>query len=183
MKFPKAAMLLVAIVPLQLGAAIFDSLDDASNFAAPLNAEYVVGSGEVSIVSLEPSVDRVADWMEGGTIPLSLAEEGRIEVESTLQILGGEWALWGVFFDGNESFLSEVEMLPFTDLVGNVDIYVPDFAPSEADSFVLRFRVREAEGDGFTFTRINATPIPEVRVLGMLFMAAGFFFRRWRRPE
>lgn len=173
------AVFWAAVVPSGWGQLI-DPLDTAANFSTPLNASYTVGGGEVSILSQAPSVDRVADWMRTGTVRLDLIDEGAVYVEPTAQVAGGEWGLWALFFESSGAFAGEVNVLPFTDSVGAESFLMTDFAPVDAESYFLRFRVREGVGEGFTFTQINATPVPEPSAF-LLFVASLVSVVRRRR--
>ncbi|MDP0491602.1 MAG: PEP-CTERM sorting domain-containing protein [Verrucomicrobiota bacterium JB023] len=161
------------------GAALIDFLDDTSNLVPNEFSSLTVSGGEVSMLSAEASVDRVIDWMFDGTTRLGLTQEGLVEVIPTAQVQDGMWGLWGVFYDGT-NYLNEVEMLSFTDSADTVNLTVPDFAPAGADNYVLRFRVNEAVGDGFTFTQISATPVPEPSFVALLAVGGLLGLRRKR---
>lgn len=160
-------------------AALTDTLDDLSNFGTPLNSTLTaMPGGVVSLTSDTPSVDRLVDWQIGGTIRLDLIDEGQVTVIPESQISVGEWGLWALYFTSSGSYVSEVNVLPYTDSASLVSFDMNDLAPPTAEEFVLRFRVREAIGDGFSFTEIRAVPEPKAAFLGSIGLAALFLRRR-----
>lgn len=154
-------------------ASLIDPLDDTSNFGTPVNSTLATSSpGELSITSTASSVDRLVDWLVNGTDRLNLISEGHVTVTPTSQINSGEWGLWALYYTSTGTFLSEANILPFTDSTDVVSIDLSTSAPVSSDEFILRFRVREAVGDGFSFTQIDATPISAVPEPSALFILA-----------
>lgn len=101
------------------------------------------------------------DWQIGGVTHLDLDDEGLLEIVPTDQIQDGEWGAWILYFNATGAFLTETNILPFTDSVAVFSTGVNSLAPAGAEEYILRFRVREAVGDGFSFTQISATAVPE----------------------
>jgi hypothetical protein len=161
--------------------ALTDSLDSLSNFGTPLNSTLsLLPGGQASLVSDAPSVDRLVDWQIGGTIRLDLMAEGHLSITPTNRIADGEWGIWALYFTSSGTFLNEVNILPFTSSTTTFSANLNDTAPATAETYVMRLRIREAAGDGFAFTQINATAVPESSSLLLCCVGAGLLLRRRR---
>ncbi|GHC41312.1 hypothetical protein [Roseibacillus persicicus] len=180
MKISSRVLLFSLTLASASNAAVIDVLDDLSNFGTPhFSSLNLLPGGEMSFISEAASEDRVVSWMRDGSVRLGLDTESLVTVVPTGQVNAGEWGLWAVYFDGN-AFNDEVNLLGFTSSTATVSFDVKAFAPASADSYFLHFRVKEAAGDGFTFTEIRAVPEP-----GTAFLAGLALFpllRRNRRP-
>ncbi|MDF1826241.1 MAG: PEP-CTERM sorting domain-containing protein [Verrucomicrobiales bacterium] len=173
-------------------ASLIDPLDDPSNFGTPLNSTLTSSlAGELSLISDVPSVDRLVDWQINGSTStptrLDLVDEGYVTVTPTNQINSGEWGLWAVYYNSSGTFVDEINILPYTSSADVVSVNVTTSAPVTADDYILRFRVTEAAGDGFSFTQIDATPtsaIPEPASFLLLTpILLGIFLRRRIRNQ
>ncbi|MBK1855926.1 hypothetical protein JO972_13220 [Verrucomicrobiaceae bacterium 5K15] len=163
-----------------IDGVLTDDLTDLSYFTAPLNMSLELVASGVAMTSDVPSVDRLVDWKIDGTTRLNLSSFGSIQVTPEQQIVDGEWQLWVLYYTDTGSFLSEVNLQPFTTSTDTFSADLSSTAPVDADEFFLRFRIKEAVGDGFTFSEIQAAPVPEpsTALLGLASLA--LIFRRSR---
>ncbi|WP_411825538.1 hypothetical protein [Luteolibacter sp. AS25] len=178
----RGARVLAWTAPLLMGmcahGAVIDTMDDLSNFGTPTSSNLeVVGAGEVAFTSAEVNVDRFVDWMSGGTVRLDLMTEGQLTVVPERLLNAGEWGIWAVYFNGI-SFVEEVNLLGLDTTVNEVTLDVASFATAPSDTYFVRFRVREAVGDGVVFSRISAVPEPGVAVMGALGLLVSLRRRR-----
>ncbi|MGJ8654945.1 MAG: hypothetical protein ACSHX6_00735 [Akkermansiaceae bacterium] len=164
-----------------VGNAWVDDMSDISNFSGSLNMTVSLDfPGEVSMVSDAPSVDRLVNWMVDGTTRLDLIDNGYVEVTPDAQIVSGQWQMWALFYTDTGVFLDEVSLLDFTASASVFTTDLSDVAPVGTDEFFLRFRIKEAVGDGFSFSQIKVSPIPEPSSGLLALLGCGYLLRRNR---
>ena len=170
-------------------ASFIDYGVDDTNFSVFGNMASSSDGDLVSLTRTDSGGDAGADWYIGASTRLSLLEGDQqyiLNITPSAQIGNGQWQVNILFFDDIGTYISEENLISFSDSTVATSSNITEFAAAQsvagADSYFVRFRTQGDVSSGFSFTEVAAVPEPSQSALLVGFLAMGALaLRRQKR--